>query len=77
MFMRLIQLFPKIRSIRSLDAAGTEDADEHGEEYERALDGRPLAVFLEFYWEGFEEEIKEAVDEGVVEGEEEDDRFGG
>jgi hypothetical protein len=58
-----------------LDTAGDHDAYENGEEDERALNGWPAAVLFVFYGDGFEEEVEEAVDEGVVKGEAEDDGF--
>jgi hypothetical protein len=44
---------------------------------ERALDGGPTSVLFVFDWKGLEQEVEKTVDEGVVEGEVEDDGFGG
>jgi hypothetical protein len=74
--MRFLQLLPEIRLVRSLDTARDHDADENSEEDERAFDWCPAAVLLIFYGEGFEKEIEETVDEGVVQGQAEDDGLG-
>ena len=63
-----------MRDIRDED--GTEDhANGDAEERERADAEVPAALFLEGDGVGFEEEVQQTVDEGHVEGEEEEDWF--
>ncbi|KAM0155729.1 hypothetical protein ACHAQE_006647 [Botrytis cinerea] len=52
-----------------------EDSDEDSDEGEGAEAGGPAARLLEGDGVGFEEEVENAVDEGHVEGDEEENRF--
>lgn len=52
-----------------------EDPDEDANEGESAEAGCPAPRLLEGDGVGFEEEVEDAVDEGHVEGDEEEDRF--
>lgn len=74
--MSFIQFLPENRLIRRLYTPRNNHADQDGEEDQRALDGCPSAVLLVFDGEGFEEEVEQSVDEGVVDGEAQDDGFG-